>query len=97
MNNASDLMSEFVSELLDNIEFDPEDDDEEDDGEEDSDSDGEEDTDVNGFNVADFLRGLVDRYEDAAVEQFARGSAETAQCIRTVIEVSIFHTLSLSL
>ena len=94
LNNSSELIDEFGSTLRDNLEFDPEDDDDDDDDEEDTtDVDGEEDTDVDGFNVARFLRKMVTRFEDFAIEQFAQNSvnSERGQCIRRVIEVSTSH------
>ena len=89
LNNSSDLIEEFTSDLRDHIEFDPEDDDDDDDDEDDdSDSDGEEDTDADGFNVGRFLEAILSKFEEAAVEQFAQQSDETGQCIRQVIEVN---------
>lgn len=89
LNNGSDLIDEFRSTLRNKLEFDPDDDDDDDDGE--TDPDREADTDRDGFNVARFLREMVTRFENTAIEQFAQRSVERGQCIRRVIEVSSAH------
>ena len=81
----SDFTSEFISDLRDNLEFNPRDDDDDDEGDEDSDSDNEETTD-GGFNIRGFLRNVTSRLEDRAIERITQ-SAQTAQCIRRVVEV----------
>ena len=92
LGGGNALVNNFISDLRDNIEFDPDDDDEEeeDDMEETSDStgSGEESSDGGrGFNIRRFLRNVVSRFEDAAVEQFSQQSTEVGQCIRQVVEV----------
>lgn len=91
MNNRSELINEFGSTLRNNLEFDPEEDDDDEDNM--TGPDGEEDTDIDGFNVARFLRRMVKRFEDFAIEQLTRSSvdSERGQCIRRVIEVSTAH------
>ena len=80
LRGGSDFVNTFVSNLRANIEFDPSNEDE----------DGEDQGTNGGFNIRRFLRNMVSRFEDTAVEEFSQQSAELEQCIRQVIEVSSF-------
>ena len=94
LGGGSDFVSEFVSDLRDNLEFDPRDDDDDDmDEEDDSDDDDEESTTGGGFNIRGFLRNITSQLEDRAIQRLTQ-SAQTGQCIRRVVEVA---NLALSL
>ena len=82
-----DFVNEFISDLRDNLEFDPRDDD---DGDEDSGN--EKSTTGRGFNIRGFLRNITAQLEDRAIQRLAQ-SVQTGQCIRRVVEVK---SLSLS-
>ena len=43
------------------------------------------------FNIQRFLRNMVSRLEDVAVDDLSQQSAELEQCIRQVFEVSMFY------
>ena len=80
LGGFGDLVRDLTSELRDHIDFNPRDD-------SDEEETAEEDTDEDGFNVRRFLEGVVSRFEDTAIQQFAQQSAELGQCIRRVVEV----------
>ena len=86
-----DLLNDFISDLRDNLVFDPRDDD--DDGEEDNegdeDTDGDDDeesTTGGGFSIRGFLRNITLQVENRAIQRLTE-SAQIAQCIRRVVEV----------
>ena len=89
-SDGEDLINEFISDLRDNLVFDPDDDD---DDEGDEDDDDEESMTDGGFNIQGFLRNITLLLEDRAIQTLTQ-SVETGQCIRQVIEVK---SLSLSL
>jgi hypothetical protein len=95
-SDGSDLVNEFISDLRDNLEFNPRDDDDDDnEGDEDDDND-EESTTGGGFSIRGFLRNITSQLEDTAIRRLTQ-SVQTGQCIRQVVEVKINITFSLSL
>ena len=86
---GNDFVSGLISNLRDNLEFDPRD------GDEDDDNNDDEETTDGGFNIRGFLRNVTSQLEDRAIQRLTQ-SAEIGQCIRRVVEV-ISLSLSLSL
>ena len=84
MGGGNDFVSEFISDLRDNLEFDPRDDDM--DEEDTSADDDEESTTDGGFNIRGFLRNITSQLEDRAIQRLTQ-SVQTGQCIRRVVEV----------
>ena len=85
-SDGNDLVREFISDLQDNLEFDPRDDDDDMDEEDDSADDDEESTTDGGFNIRGFLRNITLQLEDRAIQALTQ-SVQTGQCIRQVVEV----------
>jgi hypothetical protein len=99
LGGGNEFVSEFISDLRDNLEFDPRDDDDDMDDmdEEDTSSDDdEESTTGGGFNIRGFLRNITSQLEDTAIRRLTQ-SVQTGQCIRQVVEVHIIIIISLSL
>ena len=87
-SDANDLINEFISDLRDNLVFNPRDDDDDDDddeGDEDGDID-EESTTGGGFSIRGFLRNITSQLEDRAIQGLTQ-SVQNVQCIRQVVEV----------
>ena len=87
MGGGSGFVNEFISDLRDNLEFDPRDDDDDGMDEEDTSADDdEESTTGGGFNIRGFLRNITSQLEDRAIQRLTQ-SVQTGQCIRRVVEV----------